>query len=68
MGKIWKPFCRNKNSSHFLPDWFSVLLMTDCVNSFQDYGTEVDFVITGYTSKLQVLEVSINKRFIDKIK
>lgn len=66
--KIWKPFCQNKTSTYLLMDEFSVHLMTDCVNSIQDCGTEVDFVLGGYTSKLQALDVGINKPFKDYIK
>jgi hypothetical protein len=66
--KIWKPFCQNKNSTYLLMDEFSVHLMTECVNSIQDCGTEVDFVLGGYTSKLQVLDVGVNKPFKDYIK
>ena len=66
--KIWKPFCQNKNSTYLLMDEFSVHLMAECVNSIQDCGTEVDFVLGGYTSKLQVLDVGVNKPFKDYIK
>jgi hypothetical protein len=39
--------------------------MTECMNSIQDFGTEVDFVFGGYTSKLQVLDVGFSKPFKD---
>ncbi len=49
-------------------DDFSVYMMSECVNSIQDCGTEVDFVLGGYTSKLQVIDVGINKPFKGYIK
>ena len=65
---IWKPFCHNKNSTYLLMDEFSVHLMAECVKPIQDCGTEVDFVLAGYTSKLQVLDVGVNKPFKDYVK
>jgi len=61
--KVWKPFCTNKGPTYLLMDEFSVHMMSECVNSIQDCGTEVDFVLGGYTSKLQVIDVGINKPF-----
>ena len=66
--KVWKPFCENKSSTYLLMDEFSVHLMTECVNPIQDCGTEVDFVLGGYTSKLQVLDVGVNKPFEEYVK
>jgi hypothetical protein len=42
--------------------------MSSCLDAIQDYGTEVDFIIQGYTSKVQVLDVGINKPFKDYVK
>ena len=39
-----------------------------CLNAIQDCRTEEDFVIQGYKSKLQVLDVGINKPFKDYVK
>lgn len=61
--KIWKPFCENKDHTYLLMDEFAVHLMAHCVNRIQDCGTEVDFILGGYTSKLQVLDVGVNKPF-----
>ena len=66
--KIWKPFSTEKASSYLLMDEFSVHLMWNCVNPIQDCGTEVDFVLGGYTSKLQVLDVGVNKPFKGYVK
>ena len=44
-------------------DEFSVHLMSACVGAVQDCGTEVNFILNGYTDKLQVLDVGVNKPF-----
>ena len=49
-------------------DECTVHLMSSCVDALQDCGTEVDFVVGGYTSKLQVLDVGINKPFKDYVR
>ena len=33
------------------------------MRGIQDSGTKVDFIVSGYTNKLQVLDVGINKPF-----
>ena len=38
------------------------------MNVIQDCGTEVDFILGRYKSKLQVLYVGINKPFKDYVK
>ena len=61
--KVWGPFCAGKSSTYLLMDECTVHLISSCLDAIQDCGTEVDFVIQGYTSKLQVLDVGINKPF-----
>ena len=39
--------------------------MTESVHAIQDCGTEVDFILGGYKSKLHVLDVGVNKPFKD---
>ena len=38
------------------------------MRTFLDLNTEVDFVLAGRTSELQVLDVGINKPFKDDVK
>ena len=38
-------------------------LMATSLNAIKDCGTAVDFICGGYTSKLQVLDVGVNKPF-----
>ena len=42
--------------------------MSESVHGIPDYGSKVDFVICGYTSKLQVFDVGVNKLFQDYMK
>ena len=65
---MWGPFCAGKPSTCLLMGECTVHLMSSCLDAIQDYGTEVDFVAQGYTSKVQVLDVGINKLFKDYVK
>ena len=66
--KILATFFVSKPHSYLIFDEFTVHLMKLCLNAIQDCGTEVDFVIQGYVSKLQILDVGINKPFKDYVK
>lgn len=66
--KIWKPFCHDKQSSYLLMDECTVHLMGTCLDAIQDQGTEVDFIVRGYTSKLQACDVGVNKPFKEYVK
>ena len=61
--KVWKPFTQRKKTSYFLMDEFSVHMQSECIEAMQRCGTEVDTIVAGYTSRLQVLDVGINKPF-----
>ena len=37
--------------------------MAACVAAVQDCVTKVNFILNGYTDKLQVLDVEVNKPF-----
>ena len=63
--KIWKPFCDGKISTYLIMDHCRVHLTNSVMTQLQDVGTEVDFILPGYTAKLQVLDVGINKPFKD---
>ena len=42
--------------------------MTEPVHAIQDCGTKIDFILGGYTSKLQDLDVGSNQPFKDYMK
>ena len=44
-------------------DEISVHLMTTCCNIFKECGLEVGYILGHYTSKLQVMDVGVNKPF-----
>ena len=65
--KVWQPFALGKGGepTHLLMDDFTVHKVGRCVDAIKNCGTEVDFVLPGYTSRLQVLDVGVNKPFKD---
>jgi hypothetical protein len=44
-------------------DEFKVHLMVTCLNAIQNTGTEVDFVLCGYTGCVQILDNGVNCPF-----
>jgi hypothetical protein len=44
-------------------DEFKVHLMLSCLNALQDTGTDVDFVVGGYTNCVQILDKGVNRPF-----
>lgn len=49
-------------------DEFSVHMQSECVDFMQFCPTEVDTIVAGYTGRLQVLDVGINKLFKGYVK
>ena len=47
--------------TYFLMDAFSDHLMASCSNQIKGCGTTIDYIFSGYTSKLQVMDVDVNK-------
>jgi DDE superfamily endonuclease len=65
--KVWQSSSSLKPHSYLIMDESTVHLRKSCLNAVYDCRTELDFIIQGYTSKLQVLDVGINKPFKDKV-
>jgi hypothetical protein len=65
--KVWKPFtvrpAASAHGSYMIMDEFKVQLMSSFLNAFQYTGTEVDFVVGGYTGCVQILDKGINRPF-----
>jgi hypothetical protein len=40
-----------------------VHLMASVVNKLSEVGTQAEFIVPGYTSKLQTLDVGVNRPF-----
>jgi DDE superfamily endonuclease len=66
--QVWKPFVRSRGRMLLLMDWFSAHRTQIVIDRFTDCNTDVVFVPAGYTSKLQVLDVGLNKPFKSKIR
>ena len=60
---IWQPFANKFAHCYLLWDQFKCHMMGDVIRKVQDCKTEVDFIPAGYTGRLQVCDVSINKPF-----
>ena len=62
--QVWAPFALEKGDmTYLLMDKFSVHLMASCSNQIKGCGTTIDYILGGYTSKLQVMDVGVNKPF-----
>lgn len=67
---VWKPFTQRINGapSMLLLDWAPAHMMSSVKMAIADCKTELEYVPKGYTSKLQVLDVGVNKPFSDYIR
>ena len=73
--RVWVPFCLYQGNSgenvgnqgiegsYLIMDEFSVHLRSIATETIRSVGTEIDYIPAGYTSKLQVLDVGVNKPF-----
>jgi hypothetical protein len=48
---------------YMIMDEFKFQFMGNCLNAIQNTGTEVDFVIGGYTGCVQILDKGVNRPF-----
>ena len=51
------------DKTYLLMDDFSVHLVTSCCNAIKECGSEVDYILGGNNSRLQVMDVEVNKPF-----
>jgi hypothetical protein len=65
--KVWTPFTQppaaSGHGSYMIMDEFKVHLLGTCLNAIQNTGTEVDFVIGGYTGCVQIIDKGVNRPF-----
>ena len=66
--KVWRLFCEDKPATYLIMDQCKVHMMNSTVSQLQYLGTEVEFILAGYTSRLQVLDVGIDKPFKDYLR
>jgi DDE superfamily endonuclease len=64
IAEMWKPFTVERaDKTYLLMDEFLVQLMTTYGNAIKDCGSEVVYILGGYTSKLQVMDLGVNMPF-----
>ena len=64
INQVWAPFALEKgDKTYLLMDEFSVHLIASCSNQIKGCETTIDYILGGYTSKLQVMDVGVNKPF-----
>ena len=63
--QVWKPWTATKNGAQtmLILDEFSAHMTFDVRRAIADCGTYLEFVTGGYTSRLQVMDVGLNKPF-----
>jgi DDE superfamily endonuclease len=59
--KVWRPSVAQFDHSYLLLDCCTSHLTTAVKAAFDNCNTEVDFILKGYTCKLQPMDVGINK-------
>ena len=62
-GSHGKSASHGTQPSYIRMDAFQMHVMATSLNEIKDCGTNVDFICGGCTSKLQVLEIGVNKPF-----
>eukprot|EP00474_Spongospora_subterranea_P006971 CRZ07429.1 hypothetical protein [Spongospora subterranea] len=63
--KVWRPWVASKffDYSYLIMDCFKVHMQGNILDALASCKTEAEFVVAGYTSKLQVLDVGVNRPF-----
>jgi hypothetical protein len=65
--RVWTPFTQRPEASghgsYMIMDEFKLHLMGNCLNAIQNTGTEVYFVIGGYTGCVQIPDKGVNRPF-----
>lgn len=66
---VWQPYVRNASCSYLIIDEFRCHVQESFVDLLGSMGTDINIIPGGYTCRLQVLDVGINKpikNFIDQ--
>jgi hypothetical protein len=66
--RIWKPWAATKKGTTYdlLMDEFASHMMAKVKMVIYACDSKIDFIIAGYTSKLQVLDVGLNQPYKDE--
>ena len=66
--KVWLPISQQHDTSMIILDSFTAHLTAAVMLKFANCNTEVEIIPAGYTSKLQPMDVGINKPFKGKVR
>ncbi len=66
--KVWKPEVEGNEQTYLILDECRTHLTTSVRNAFAECRTEIELIPGGYTSKLQPMDVGINKPFKNHIR
>ena len=61
--QVWRPWTIGRGRTYLLLDSFKAHKTTQVLNALTACNTVVNFIPPGYTSKLQTLDVGVNKPF-----
>ena len=65
--RVWKPWAATKTgTTYLLLDEYAGHSTSKVLAALHACNTEVDFILKGYTAKLQVMDVGINRNFKDE--
>lgn len=68
---VWKPFAESKRKeglTMLIMDQMKVHLLPSVKKAIEDCGTILEFIPAGYTSRLQVCDIGLNKPFKDYVR
>ena len=66
--KVWAPFCAERPITMLILDEATCHLTGKVRRKIEGFGTVLEFIPGGYTSKLQVMDVGLNKPFKEKMR
>ena len=67
--RVWTPYVASIDSDHsfLLMDQFKGHMVGSVLDKLAQNGTEAEFIVGGYTSKLQTMDVGVNRPFKAKM-
>lgn len=69
--RVWKPFAKSKKKeglTMLIIDQMKVHMLPSVKKAIEDCGTILEFIPAGYTSRLQVCDIGLNKPFKDYLR
>ena len=66
--EVWRPFAEKRSVSMLIIDSHTAHMTAPVKKAIEDCGTILEFIPGGYTSKLQAMDVGLNKPFKDRLR